>query len=359
MPDPIPTDDLYARLDVPVDADRVTIERAWRAQLKRHHPDIAGATSLEIAKRINVAHDWLSQPELRSRYDEARAARAMRSGTARAPAARRRRAPSSPYRTPEPPRPAGPDELDGVFGLVAPAVRSLLAQAAALTRDDMDRLSVSDPQAFPTALRRLVPTELWRRVALLDERLTGLLGEPAWEDPRLGGSARGIARVVILEPFLLHQLDDAEELLEQLRRGWESAVNQPRYGPNTRGVRLLIDRFRSATLEEARVLAAGWAALGGDDEPWPAQAWPDDYTALRVSAALARRDGAAAPRLTGLEPAEEATLRAAFARMAHVAALRPIFPVRAYAPYQRIWDAVVRPWRGMAAETQAPTVRRA
>ena len=58
MPDPIPTDDLYARLGVPVDADRASIDRAWRALLKQHHPDIAGSVSLELAKLINVAHDW-------------------------------------------------------------------------------------------------------------------------------------------------------------------------------------------------------------------------------------------------------------------------------------------------------------
>src|SRR2546423_4633157 len=68
----VPEDDLYARLEVPREASFETIEIAWRALLKRHHPDIAGGDGLELAKRINVAHDWLSDPGLRARYDEER-----------------------------------------------------------------------------------------------------------------------------------------------------------------------------------------------------------------------------------------------------------------------------------------------
>ena len=38
----LPPDDLYARLELPVDASYEAIEIAWRALLKRHHPDVAG-----------------------------------------------------------------------------------------------------------------------------------------------------------------------------------------------------------------------------------------------------------------------------------------------------------------------------
>ena len=67
----LPADDLYARLEVDVNASPEAIEVAWRALLKRHHPDVAGGddAALDRAKRINVAHDWLSDPALRARYD--------------------------------------------------------------------------------------------------------------------------------------------------------------------------------------------------------------------------------------------------------------------------------------------------
>ena len=65
----LPRDDLYARLELSVDASFEAVEVAWRALLKRHHPDVAGPSpeAEDRAKRINVAHDWLSDPDLRVR----------------------------------------------------------------------------------------------------------------------------------------------------------------------------------------------------------------------------------------------------------------------------------------------------
>lgn len=34
----LPSDDLYARLELPTDATPEAIEIAWRALLRRHHP---------------------------------------------------------------------------------------------------------------------------------------------------------------------------------------------------------------------------------------------------------------------------------------------------------------------------------
>src|SRR3954466_7183426 len=82
----LPADDLYARLEVGVDASAEVIELAWRSLLRRHHPDVAGPDGLERAKRINVAHDWLSDPELRTRYDHERGIRrSIRETGGRAP----------------------------------------------------------------------------------------------------------------------------------------------------------------------------------------------------------------------------------------------------------------------------------
>src|SRR6266850_2467730 len=92
----LPTDDLYARLELSIDASPEAIEVAWRALLKRHHPDVAGggADADDRSKRINVAHDWLADPELRARYDRERhpiAGRATRRGVPPPPASRRGR----------------------------------------------------------------------------------------------------------------------------------------------------------------------------------------------------------------------------------------------------------------------------
>ena len=74
----LPADDLYARLEIAVDASPEVIELAWRSLLRQHHPDVAGPDGLERSKRINVAHDWLGDPDLRARYDHERGVRRLR-----------------------------------------------------------------------------------------------------------------------------------------------------------------------------------------------------------------------------------------------------------------------------------------
>src|SRR5258707_13808743 len=106
----LPIDDLYARLELPTDASREAIEVAWRGLLRLHHPDVAGPDGLERAKRINVAHDWLSDPELRARYDQERGLRrSVRDTGGRDPRRDPRRSATEPIRSVRR-RPLGPAE---------------------------------------------------------------------------------------------------------------------------------------------------------------------------------------------------------------------------------------------------------
>ena len=77
----LPADDLYATRG-PGRRSPEAIEIAWRALLRRHHPDVAGPDGLAATTAINVAHDWLSDPELRARYDRERGIRTGRRGRA-------------------------------------------------------------------------------------------------------------------------------------------------------------------------------------------------------------------------------------------------------------------------------------
>lgn len=87
MPESIPDFDLYAALGVAPDADDAAVRAAHREAVRRAHPDVmpGGDADDEVAKRLNVARDWLIDPGRRARYDEARGRRpvAEDAGTAR------------------------------------------------------------------------------------------------------------------------------------------------------------------------------------------------------------------------------------------------------------------------------------
>ena len=74
MSEPLPDFDLYELLEVSPTASTQTIEAAWRSLMKRNHPDLRGEDAEERARRLNVAHDWLTDADRRARYDRDRAA---------------------------------------------------------------------------------------------------------------------------------------------------------------------------------------------------------------------------------------------------------------------------------------------
>ncbi len=81
-----PDFDLYAELEVSERASVETIQAAYRSLQLRNHPDRVGEAAGDRAVRLNVARDWLTDPERRARYDahlaEARQAPAAPGATA-------------------------------------------------------------------------------------------------------------------------------------------------------------------------------------------------------------------------------------------------------------------------------------
>src|SRR5438093_7442124 len=63
------TDNYYAILGVPIDADSETLKRAYRQLARKYHPDLTGPEGAVMMKRINRAYDVLSDPEKRLNYD--------------------------------------------------------------------------------------------------------------------------------------------------------------------------------------------------------------------------------------------------------------------------------------------------
>lgn len=350
----LPTDDLYARLEVPVDASFETIEVAWRALLKRHHPDVAGSApdADERAKRINVAHDWLSDPDLRSRYDRERTTGDRQARTATRRATRTGGTGGRPVRGPRPPAPRRPADAEELL------VRHL-DRVGRLTPDEIDRMTLADapPIAFVASIARFLPPDLLASLESVERRVGERLPRSVRWNAGVRDAAVGFAQEIVLAAFLDEHLSPTfrERVNERLTRGWSAAVDQPRYGPNGQAVSAAIERIRRVSEEDLRSItvasqssrpgsAAAASARGGP--PWPPGLRPDEDDALRVSSELARRDAVAALP-SSVPPAARRSLE----RAIHALVLRHAFTSPAF-------DALVGPWRGpLGVDATKPGVR--
>ena len=327
---PLPSDDLYARLGVPRDASPEAIELAWRALLRRHHPDVAGPEALELAKRINVAHDWLSDPDLRRRYDRER---------------------TTGVRAGRPPR-AGPDWGAPIRRPVrrppttAELVVSVVERVGRLTRDEFDRLALAEPApiAFLATLRQIIPPDLEQQLDAAERAAIANLPSAARRSTPIRDAVVGRLADILLSDTLDEILGDPASIWarERLTRGWDSAVGQPRYGPATAAVATLLERLRGLDAEELRQLAASGTLERLGDAPWPDATSPEEDDALRVSSELAATDAIeavdaalVATGTTGIRIVTAA--RRAAARIAHLLVLRHAFPTRAFERHAGPW----------------------
>lgn len=327
----LPADDLYARLGVPSDASPEAIEVAWRGLLRRHHPDVAGPAALDLAKRINVAHDWLSDSGLRERYDRERSVARIRTRT--------------PARTADPVTRARPARRRPTS--VADRVQMIVDRSGRLTLDDLDRLALAEPApiAFLATLRRFVPADARDTLAAAERSATAGLPPAARRDPAIRDAIVGKLAETVLGDALDELLgpSGAARARERLARGWDAAVGQPRYGPAGEAVERLVSRLGALDAYGRAALAATGARDRLGEAPWPAGTSPEEDEALRVSSELAGRAAAGA---LGPGPGAVAA-RAAAARIAHLLVLRHAIP-----PAQ--FERLAAPWLGDLAPRVAP-----
>jgi curved DNA-binding protein CbpA len=373
MPGPlIPDDDLYARLEVAVDASPEAIELAWRALLKQHHPDVAGdgTDALDRAKRINVAHDWLSDPALRRRYDTDRLGPASAvTGGARRPGYRPRVS-RTPWARQPGSRATAPDGAhrstrpDLVRGTPAERLARFLARVERLTPDELDRLAAAEPPpiAFLATVRRFLSPEARSAFAEAEAELVRRVPPERWAEVGLREGLLGVAAELVLAPFLDDLLAEPfrGRARERLFRAWDASLDQPRYGPNGEGVTVLCGRVAGLTRPELAAFLRASQGIAGDDRPWPETLDRDEDQALRISALLAARDVAAAVPADGLAPAVATRARRLAARLGHVTALRHAFPPTIYAALVAPWTAATGGGAGAGGDgTAGPDVRRA
>jgi hypothetical protein len=334
----LPADDLYARLGVPFDASPEAIELAWRGLLRKHHPDVAGPDALELAKRINVAHDWLSDPVLRHRYDRERApgiraGRSPRAGAAGAvwdvPIRRPRRPPTT-----------------------AEQVAAVVDRVGRLTPDELDRMAFAEPApiAFLATLRQFVDPDLEKILDAAELAALANLPPPArWVVPIRDAVVGRLADIVLgdLIDEILGELAGSRAR-ERLTRGWEAAVGQPRYGPATPAVNDLLARLRALQADDVRALASSATGDGLGPTPWPTATSPEEDEALRVSSELAAKDAVQAlTEAPGVGVRGAPAARRAAARIAHLLVLRHAFPTRAF-------ERHAAPWLGDLIERRTP-----
>ena len=338
----LPDDDLYARLEVPVDASAEVIEIAWRALLRRHHPDVAGADGLAVAKAINVAHDWLSDRALRERYDEERG---IRTG-GRVAQAQRATWPDEGPATAQPARRA-----TRVVEDPAVALRRFLERLGRLTADDLDRLDCADatPIAFIATIERFLSEEQLAAVAAAERSVEERLPSTSWRRPSVRDAVLGPVYEHVLGRFLDEHLDEPfrGRVRERLTRGWDAAVGKPRYGPNGADVEALIRRIEALDEDELRAVARSGASAAVEPEPWPSDATPEDDEALRVSSVLAGRDATLVLEGRGLERATLTAARRAVTHVAHLLVLRHAFPAGE-------WERRAAPWRSLLLPARRP-----
>ena len=157
-------------------------------------------------------------------------------------------------------------------------------------------LAEPPPIAFGATIRRFLPPA--QRAALDDvEAKVATNLPPAADRPAIRDAIDGYATELVLGPFLDELLSEPfrSRARERLTRGWEAAVDRPRYGPNGPGVEGFLRRLADLDAAGVTRLAATGVGLRAED-PWPSGLSPEDDDGLRVSSAFGR------PRCRGRDP---------------------------------------------------------
>jgi hypothetical protein len=369
MPAPlVPDDDLYARLEVGIEASPEAIEIAWRGLLRKHHPDVAGdgTEALELAKRINVAHDWLSDPDLRARYDADRAgvpaSVAERStGSSRTASGRVVHAPwrRVAWAQGRVRRPSGPRRTDLSNGTPDERLARFLARVGRLTPDELDRLAAAEPPpiAFLATVQRFLTPDARAAFAASETALAARVPHDRWAEVGVREGLLAVASEVVLAPFLDDLLAEPfrGRARERLLRAWDASVDQPRFGPNGAAVAAVVECVRAWAPDEIAAFLRGSTGVDAGQRPWPDALDREEDEALRISAELAARDVAAALRVDGIAGGSATRARRLVARLGYATALRHAYPAGAYARIAAPYEAVV----ASAGPADGPEVRRA
>ena len=343
-----PDFDPFELLGLDASADGATIDRAYKARIRFVHPDIAGPAGLNEAKRLNVAREWLLDPDLRAQLPQ----RTPRWHTRAAEPPPPPPGPSSWYwdgKSGPSPKPAWEydpltdDPLTFDFGPRTGELRAFFDAIRSLTADERARVTYSLGDAPPLLFdefRNLVSEQLWARSRALDDAVSTVWRERLDESTpllfprgRVFGNgpvvANAYAQWLLLGDVIRQRTRDADTiaaLAARCTRSWAASIGHARYSAYQHDVVTFLDDARTLPLSSAERLARSWDRhmgrflFGRPGEDWfPGSL--DHPDPQLVSARLAAVDASRIEPPSGLAYEHHNAFRCGLRLTAHVLAL--------------------------------------
>jgi hypothetical protein len=279
---PPPDFDPYELLGVDASADAATIDRAYKARIRFVHPDIAGTAGLNETKRLNVAREWLLDPDLRAQLPPPSVPWWERFAQAPPPP------PPSPPRwsqdsAPPPPRqkpawdydPLDDDPLAFDFGAHTDELRAFFDSIRSLSRDERERLNYSlgdEPPLLFDEFKDVVSERLWARSRALEDAISRVWAERLDENApllfprgRVYGNgavvANAYAQWLLLADAIRQRTRDPatiDALASRCTWAWTASVGRDRYGAFERQVLAFLDDAEGLSVNAAERLARSW-----------------------------------------------------------------------------------------------------
>lgn len=365
---PQPDFDPFELLGVDASADAATIDRAYKARIRYVHPDIAGTAGLNETKRLNIAREWLLDPELRVQLPKP--ARSWRRHATSAPppqpAPRPSSAPPPTWATNTPRRarasweydPLDDDPITFDYGPQTHQLRAFFDVIRSLSSDERARVTYSlgdEPPFLFDEFKTLVNEQMWGRSRALEDAIERVWAERGGEDTpllfprgRVFGNGAVVANAhaqwVLLGDAIREGARDGDTVAALQSRGtwaWEASVRYSRYGANERETLAFFDDARALPLQAAERLARSWQGhmgtylYGRPGEDWFPGAFDQPKPNL-VSARLAAVDASRIEPPVGMSFEDHSGFRCGLRLTAHVLTLGSgSTPGRDY----------LRPWR--------------
>ncbi len=303
----LPDFDPFKLLGVDASADAATIDRAYKARIRHVHPDIAGIAGLDETKRLNIAREWLLDPDLRAQLPPPTPRWGRTTEAAQPPPPPSTPAPSPPTSTSTdwywdgapapPPRPSWAydplrdDPLRFDYGAHTDRLREFFDSIRSLTGDERARVTYSlgeEPPFFFDEFEGVVSDRLWARSEALEDAISSVWSERVDEQPpllfprgRVFGNgivvANAYAQWLLMGDVIRQRTRDDDAIAALAGRciaPWEASVGHDRYGSRQQEVVALLDDARVLSLTSAERLARAWHHdMGGFLYGRPGEDW--------------------------------------------------------------------------------------